>query len=49
MCHIYQLKIINLLPDQFTSFYEVITYIAYRPIYKEVLPPDTREQYFLTL
>ena len=21
----------------------------YRPIYKEVLPPDTREQYFLTL
>ena len=47
MCHIYQLKIINLLPDQFTSFYEVIT--IYRPIYKEVLPPDTREQYFLTL
>ena len=47
MCHIYQLKIINLLPDQFTSFYEVITYIW--PIYKEVLPPDTREQYFLTL
>ena len=46
MCHIYKLKIINLLPDQFTSFYEVITY---RPIYKEVLPPDTREQYFLTL
>ena len=46
MCHIYQLEIINLLPDQhdqFTSFYEVITY---RPIYKEVLPPDTREQYF---
>ena len=50
MCHIYQLKIINLLPDQFTSFYEAITYICiYRPIYKEVLPPDTREQYFLTL
>ena len=48
MCHIYQLKIINLLPDQFISFYEDITYI-YRPIYKEVLPPDTRKQYFLTL
>ena len=34
MFHIYQLKIINLLPD--------------RPIYKKVLPPDTREHYFLT-
>ena len=47
MCHMYQLKIINLLPYQFTPFYEVIP--IYRPIYKEVLPPDTREQYFLTL
>ena len=48
MCHIYQIKILNLRPDQFTSFYEVITYM-YRPIYKEVLPPDIREQHFLTL
>ena len=38
MCHIYQLKIIDLLPDQFSYN------LYYRPIYKEVLPPDTREQ-----
>ena len=48
MC-VCQLKIINLLPDKFTCFYQVITYIS-RPIYKEVLPPDTRQQYqFYTL
>ena len=41
MCHICQLKIINLLPDQFTSFYEVIR--LYKPVsdWLELLPPDS--------
>ena len=45
MCHICQLNIINLLSDELTSFYQVITYIIGLFTKKCFLQPGTREQY----